>query len=358
MRGTRRASIFFSALFQGALLSAAVLKVPSDYPTIKAAVLASRGGDTVEVADGVYFEKNIILDKDIRVRSARLYGAFIYGTKSFNESLFIVRAKVEISGFVLLNAHIGILQRDSPDIAWRAYDLWILNMENAGISIDDKWANVGSADLDNLIIVSCDKGIHTNDAGDIRVSRSILVSCKAAFAGSNHRSFTVDRSAVWNCGMNVEEDRDVVSTSKSAAVVLKDTIDLGVRKPGLDVLSWDGMLSGVLDRDRDPYRGPEADARRRALFSCLVGETCLARGDTDRAAAGFASAIALGRAAGFPYVVVRSLHGRAGIEARRGGAGCGARRLEGRCPGDRCDLPRHPIQAFSNGVLQRHNRSL
>ena len=67
-------------LFQAATLFSRTINVPNDFLTIKSAVAASRNGDVVEVEDGIYFEKNIIIDKDIVVKAKNLLGAIIYGT--------------------------------------------------------------------------------------------------------------------------------------------------------------------------------------------------------------------------------------------------------------------------------------
>jgi hypothetical protein len=52
-----------------AVFAATIIHVPSDYPTIQAAISAASGGDTVLVSPGTYFERLNFLGKDIIVRS-------------------------------------------------------------------------------------------------------------------------------------------------------------------------------------------------------------------------------------------------------------------------------------------------
>ena len=111
-------------------LDAGIRRVPADYATIKAAVAAAVDGDTVEIADGIYLEDNIVLDKRLKILTRRPFGATVYGSFSPDSTLFLVRAPVEIGGLVLKNADYGIVQRHSPDVAWTGHDLAVLNMKN------------------------------------------------------------------------------------------------------------------------------------------------------------------------------------------------------------------------------------
>jgi CHAT domain-containing protein len=316
----RRALIFSLTLLQSALLFPAVIKVPGDYLTIKSAVLASRNGDVVEVDDGIYFEKNIIIDKDIELRAAHLYGAFIYGTKAVGECIFIVRAKAEISGFVLMNSNQGIKQRNSPDVAWHAHDLWIMNMSDYGIQVDDEKSNVGSATLANLVIDNCGTGIGSNDARDIRVTNSIIANCRAAFAGSDHISFKVEQAAVWNCSRNVAEDKKELPPYKvNNEISLRDVVDIDHPASPMDLAKLHGFLLSFLKSGNDPSSRKRADAERRdCLISNMIGDDCLFKGKLDPAIQAFTTAISRGRECGFPYIVMRALYGRAMAHERLG----------------------------------------
>jgi CHAT domain-containing protein len=316
----RRALIFSLTILQGALLFPAVIRVPGDHLTIKSAVLASRNGDVVVVDDGIYFEKNIIIDKDIELRAAHLYGAFIYGTKAIGACIFIVRAKAEISGFVLLNSTQGIKQRNSPDVAWHAHDLWIVNMEDFGIQVDDEKSNIGSAYLANLIIEKCGTGIGSNDARDIHVTNSIIANCRAAFGGSDHISFKVERTAVWNCHLTINEDRKALPPTKvNNAVTLRDVVDIDRLALSADPLKLKMSLLSFLKSGNDLPSQAKANARKRdCLISKMVGDNFLLKAKLDSATQAFSEAISRGRECVFPYIVMRALNGRAMVNQRLG----------------------------------------
>ena len=202
----KRAVLFSLILLQPIAIFSKTINVPRDYLTIKSAVAASQNGDIVEVEDGVYFEKNIIVDKDIIVKAKNLLGAIIYGTSNAYESIFVVRAKAEIAGFVLNNSHDGIKQRGSPDVAWRGRDLLILNMRGTAVVFNDEEGNNGSGQLENIIIDRCETGVGTNDANNISLRRALVLNCIVAFEGFNHLSFKVDESLVWNCIETIKDD--------------------------------------------------------------------------------------------------------------------------------------------------------
>src|SRR4030042_2031812 len=86
------------------LLAAKTVRVPGEYATIRSAVLAARPGDTIEVEDGVYFEDDIVVDKNLRIRASRPFGAVVYGRGKSEEALFVIRAAVALEGLILKNA--------------------------------------------------------------------------------------------------------------------------------------------------------------------------------------------------------------------------------------------------------------
>lgn len=183
----------------GPVMFSKTIKVPEDFLTIKSAVKNSQNGDVVEVEDGYYFERNIIIDKEIQLKAKSPFGAIIYGSRGTGECIFIVRAKIEISGFVMKNSYCGISQRNSPDVLWKGHDLAFFNMMYAAIQINDRQGTVGSAFLEHLIIDNCSIGIYTNDAREVQVLNSFIANCKIAFYGSDHISFGIKRTIVWNC---------------------------------------------------------------------------------------------------------------------------------------------------------------
>jgi len=60
--------LFYHIFLPFSFLSATTINIPADYSTIQEGINASVDGDTVLVADGVYYE-NLIIDKDITLGS-------------------------------------------------------------------------------------------------------------------------------------------------------------------------------------------------------------------------------------------------------------------------------------------------
>jgi len=209
-------------------------RVPQDFPTIKSAVRACSDGDVIEVEDGFYFEKNIVLDKNIKLRAKNIFGAIINGPspESPTEAIFLVRAEVDISGFILKNGVHGILQRESPDVGWRAYDLAILNMKGAAISVNDAKENTGRATVYNVMVDNCRCAFITNDACGMEVRNCLVTNCSDAFAGFDHIYFHVDKIIVWNCARVFSEEK--ISPSPPATNKIAR---------GQDIIILDSLLS-------------------------------------------------------------------------------------------------------------------
>ena len=66
MRNVLCTTFFFS------ILSATIIHIPDDYPTIQEGFDASDDGDTVLVAQGIYYE-NLILETEIVYASHAIY---------------------------------------------------------------------------------------------------------------------------------------------------------------------------------------------------------------------------------------------------------------------------------------------
>jgi CHAT domain-containing protein len=299
--------IFVLLVFQAPFLHSKILNVPHDFFTIKAAVAASRSGDLIEVDDGFYFEKNIIVDKNIRIESRNLFGAVIYGSVGFRDAIFIIRAEAEISGFVLQNSYWGILQRYSPDVTWKAHDLVIMNMAGSGISINDTARNIGSAILENIYIDHCYIGIETNDARDLRISDSLISSCSTGLAGSNHISFVIEKSAVVNCG----RDFDEVPSPLLGQATNKISI-------GRDVFSSDPMTrmnpaDDLGDRLSNLWKsghqrngeGQSASAKRVFLLDNIIGDCYFQKSEYEQASRLWSNALSRVKALGFPDMTWR-----------------------------------------------------
>jgi CHAT domain-containing protein len=299
-----------------------VRHVPRDYPRIKSAVLAARDGDVIEADDGYYFEDNIVLDKKIRVKARNPFRAIIYGSSAGTkvDAIFIVRDEVEIEGFILKNGFNGILQRGSPDVAWTARQLAVLNMEGSAISVNDQEANVGRAVISDVIVDNCRAGFETNDAFGIEVKNCLVSNCYYAFFGFNHRYFRVSETMVWGCPDVFYQDPTAVPPPSTSA------IEAG---PGMLIYDSDmgsqGSQRGV---PAGPNGLPEAGLPRagewpdenvgRALVLTLAGDVHLRVGDYVRAANFYQNALQVGLRTGSEEVSWRSHAGLARALERSG----------------------------------------
>jgi len=310
-------------LFQAATLFSRTINVPNDFLTIKSAVAASRNGDVVEVEDGIYFEKNIIIDKDIVVKAKNLLGAIVYGTANVYECIFMIRAKAEIAGFVLNNSYDGILQRGSPDVAWRGHDLVIMNMRRAAASINALEGNIGSAYLENILVDRCAGGISTNDANTLFVRKTVFLNCRSAFAGFDHISFKVEQVSTWNCPV-------IADAVESGSV---DSV-LPPRATNRIILGRDVRAIEMLPKDRkaeDVYRffmktfeasergkpwGKQDSRQWERLIKKITADVCSAEGDRKSARAYYRDAISLDPKKGYSETTLEALFNLALLSER------------------------------------------
>ena len=85
----------------------AILIVPTEYPTIQAAVNAAQANDTVSVLPGNYFE-NVIIAKDSINIKGQLIGANLQGTSKENIGIIVIGNNITIENIKLNNYTIGI----------------------------------------------------------------------------------------------------------------------------------------------------------------------------------------------------------------------------------------------------------
>ena len=79
----------YSFILLVSFLSATIINVPDDYSTIQAGINASDDGDTVLIAQGIYFE-NLILQKEIVLTSNAIYDDLdsdFHNNENINETI-------------------------------------------------------------------------------------------------------------------------------------------------------------------------------------------------------------------------------------------------------------------------------
>ena len=101
--------------------SAKTIYVPTDYSTIQTAVKAAKSGDTIYVYNGTYLEKNIALDKSIRLIGESKDTTIIDGGGK-GDVIYVVSNYCEVSGFTVRNSgseDTGIIvDRGNDNIIW------------------------------------------------------------------------------------------------------------------------------------------------------------------------------------------------------------------------------------------------
>jgi CHAT domain-containing protein len=306
------------------ILEAKTIVVPRDYLTIKSAVIASRPGDTVEVEDGLYFEKNIILDKVLTVRAQHLFGATIIGSRQYGECIFLVRAQADIGGFVLANSVDGIRQRGSLDITWRAHDLAIINMINIGIYINDSANNIGSATIENIIFDRCEYAVATNDARDVRVQQSFAANCgRAAFQGIDHVSFKVGQTLVWNCPSLTEKPNTSLILSRPQAtnlIELEDTVtDVDEWRAAHKTGDLRAFVTGIFrEQPSSGFLEARNTANRACLVDTILGDISSLKNEPAAAITYYRAAMETARAMKNHAILLRTLSGLARVEEKSG----------------------------------------
>jgi CHAT domain-containing protein len=300
-------------LCSSGFLHSRIIRVPQDYYTIKSAISSARDGDIVEVGDGYYFEKNIIVTKNIRIHAKNPFGAVVSGTGTFKECIFIIRAKAEIDGFVLRDSSIGLEQRDGPDVAWRAHDLALINFHESGISINDFANNNGSGEFKNIIIDNCGTGINTNDANSIEIENALIFNCDSAFVGSNHINFHVAHTLTWNCAEITRLDHSPVKFPATHRIQTAPDVffleRILVNSPGIDLASYveqffekSGRELGSDSKYKEKWRG---------LLNLIMGEVFFQKKAYPQAHQSFVKSIELSERSNFKEVLWRSNYGAA-----------------------------------------------
>ena len=309
-----QAVVFFIGSAATGQAMAKTIAVPLDFPTIKLAVANAQSGDSIEVGDGIYFESEIIVDKNVSIEAAHPYGAVIYGRYEPAAAIFIIRAEAEISGFVLKNSSTGIEQRLSPDVLWKARNLLVMDVYT-GISVNDPSENVGRAALYSIIFQNCRSAISTNDAGGMEVSDCLIMNCPVAFAGTNHLYFRVAGTTLANSGeFYTEAWRFIPKPPATNSVVLGPGVEtLAIGAPGEDgaLDRFASVLKNHLGLTSATGKQGTTELRKRALMSLLIGLLLLETNSPADALRSFEEAYSLASRAESPEFKVHALEGMA-----------------------------------------------
>lgn len=291
------------------LLNSAIIRVPSDYSTIKEAIYAAQDDDIIEVDDGLYLENEIIIDKKISLKSKNLFGAIIDGGGGRWSFIFNVREETEISGFILKNAEQGIHQRFSRDVSWTAHDLAFLDMTGSAIGINDVAENRGRVNVYNAIFDNCDGAVDTNDAYGVDVRNCLITNCYAAFSGSNHVYFNVNQITTWNCKHLYKET--IGPTPPSATNKINIGPDIYRLDPLLNSAENDyfnlSLLNYFLNVKDESALNPNSLQSLEGMTLNIIGDVYLRLEDFDRSAEFYRHALTVGEKTGSPEISCRAL---------------------------------------------------
>jgi CHAT domain-containing protein len=312
MIGKDKSWIFFVLFLFFAFdqVNARTINVPNDFLSIRLAVDAARDGDVIEVEDGFYFEKNIILAKAVVVRSKNLFGAVIYGSTDPDAAVFIVRGAAEIEGFVLKNSYYGILQRDGPDITWQGHDLALVNL-GVGVSVNDRETNIGQAVLFNIIADHCGVAFNTNDAHGLDVRNSLIAGARTALVGFDHLHFRVDDIIALSCGTLVHEAAVSVKLPATNKISFgKNVFSFDKARLTSDIKTIEEMIGRLfLASESAGLEKARAQQSRLAFLKNLLGDLFMKSGDPGRAAVYYREALRLAEAVSSEELVWRAFHG-------------------------------------------------
>jgi len=301
--------------------------VPSDYPSITAAVNAARDGDVVEVDDGHYLESEIVLDKKITLRAKNLFGAVICGRvvdfENSGAALIRVRNEAVIEGFILKYGYHGIVQRDSPNVLWRAKDLVFLDLKGAAISIDDRFERTGRAEVERLYIDHCGVGLFVNDTESLRARKIIVKRCRAFLGVSNAGDVDVNEALVVDCRWTFDGLKNPGQDELAALnIVLGPKCYLAGGDNPSDTMKSISMRRAVGLADsffNGPPHGP--GSAHSAMYYFVKGDLYAAQGNASSALACYEQVALLAQKSGQKELWWQAEFGRALVLGMLGKAG-------------------------------------
>jgi len=297
MQGMTRARprffLFWAAFFYVLVVlpaEARLILVPEDHSSIKMAVSVSGDGDIIDVGDGFYFEKDIVIDRRVSLRSRRLFGAVISGSglEDTNSAVIWVRSGCEISGFVIKNCFHGIRQRDSLDEDWKARDLGFMDCTH-GISIDDRVGRIGAVEIRDVFFDRCQTALVINDSRGMDARRVFVSRSIHAISAFDFDRCFLDEIVLWNVFFIFNpglEDNKRIQSGPSI-------FQFHSWNPPLLLNEMSRRLDGLFALSSKPGERDEDNRRRKAVLAVILGESFLEAGDHNSAARRFQEAAVL-----------------------------------------------------------------
>jgi hypothetical protein len=182
--------------------------VDNPYRSIQYAIDMADDSDRVVLLPGVFAEKEIEVDKRLRLEAAPPLGATVAGGGS--GVIFWVFADCEFFGLTIRDADNGIVERhtNTSGYKWRVDNCIIEDMSEAGLIINQflsPW-DFGYAEWRNVVARNCALAFGTNDADGFLAENCVALDCDKAFSVTDRRDRggTARYSGVWNCPVQFE----------------------------------------------------------------------------------------------------------------------------------------------------------
>ncbi len=207
------------------VLSAADLRVPSDYATISAAVAAAEPGDTVRISAGEYVE-NVAIDKDLTMLGSGAAGTtIIRGTGEFAVT---VSGRVHLERLTVTGPTTGIQIAAGSDVTIR--DCRIADCPSDGIGFESS--------RDTIIRLYDSEILRNGDGIDLESTQGIIHGCE--FRDNRDDAIDYDGDAgVLTIGNRIVGHRDdgieIRLATTTLAVICRNIIE-GCGEDGIELI--------------------------------------------------------------------------------------------------------------------------
>ncbi len=188
------------------------INVPLDFNTIQKAIDASKNGDTIKIASGIYKETLIIKEKNLTLQGEGDNSTTINGL-NFNQTpaILIENSLLNINGITVQNGVTGILIKNSDNV--NITETTISNNKFAGMDIDNSTINISDSKISNTqnFKESGGSGIQINNS-KITLSEVQITNNTEAGLSVKNSSGVISQNTLTNnnsWGLNIENSSNI-----------------------------------------------------------------------------------------------------------------------------------------------------
>jgi Periplasmic copper-binding protein (NosD) len=221
-----------------------IISVPAKgAPTIQAAMIAARAGDTVLVANGVYKEK-VSVKPGVLLKAQSLFGAAIDGNS--RGTVVILAGNAGICGCEIRNGTIGVLSRSIGNsvIKCRITGNW-----GTGVSCEGRLPKIE----DNLIVFNRGSGIQ---GWDVIASSDIIDHNTIAYNANNGVAFGGASSVIM--------ENNIIAFNSRFGVKTDETVKMSTTQ---NDFFQNGSMAAGTDEKNFAYDPKFSDPRKKMDFS-------------------------------------------------------------------------------------------